>query len=164
MENFAHSDDEFLVVQDGRIIHLQNLLIPFGKYRSRLFTNSFHELIFLLKLSKIYWVSELAWAEQRSVGEPEPNNYYYYFFFPNHLYLELVGERKHREQSGKDAIQIKDKDSKPRSEKYRTKTRHKAGWFKDLLEETVRQSPNLTQITSWPLQRPITSSLHHQWH
>ena len=26
----------------------------------------------------------------------------------------------------------------------------------------MRQSPDLTQTTSWPLQRLVTSSLHHQ--
>ena len=28
----------------------------------------------------------------------------------------------------------------------------------------MRQSPDLTQITSWPLQTLTTSSLHHQLH
>ena len=33
-------------------------------------------LIFLLKLSKMYWVDKLAQAEQWSVRKPEANNYF----------------------------------------------------------------------------------------
>ena len=33
-------------------------------------------LIFLLMLSKMYWVGELARTEQWSIGEPEQNNYF----------------------------------------------------------------------------------------
>ena len=34
-------------------------------------------LIFLLKLSKMYWVGKLAQVEQRSVGELEPDYYFH---------------------------------------------------------------------------------------
>ena len=65
MENFAHSDDELLVIQDGRIMHLRNLLISFRKYRGRrLFTNSFHELNFLAEALKnvLSWRISMSWA------------------------------------------------------------------------------------------------------
>ena len=41
------------------------------------------------------------------------------------------------------------------------KTRHRAG-SKTYWRKTVRQSPDLTRTTSWPLQRLTTSSLRYQ--
>ena len=41
------------------------------------------------------------------------------------------------------------------------KARHRAG-SKTYWRKTVRQSPDLTQTTSWPLQKLTTSSLCHQ--
>ena len=73
----VNSDDEFPIIQDGIIIilyfivyseskHLRKSLIPCGKYCHQLFTISFYEFYFLAaqELSKMYWVDNLAQAEQ----------------------------------------------------------------------------------------------------